>query len=225
MIFLQKAVLFLFALLVFSSSYAEFKIISRSKWGAQDSQTQKLKTVDEKMYRFVTLHFSASLAFKDCGPSVLQKYQQTLMESQKTLDLPFQFIIDTCGNIYQGQALNSLPFHSGSTLEYQKDGRLTDNPNYQNIGVLMMGPSDSDISVAQQAASVWLIEQLRLQFEIESLMSIEGIIKHTEQCSLRYVANSVTKTVVTTKQKEAFINITNFFSKHLLIDRQKSCLN
>jgi hypothetical protein len=144
------------------------------------------------------------------------------MAEQGLPDVPFQFLIDSCGNIYQGQELNWLPLHAGSTLEFQQQMILSMNPNFKNIGIALLSRSASQISTAQQAAAVWLIDTLRGQFSIQSLLDIEQLKKSMELCDSHYIANSFIKTTNSLEQNEAAKKIQKFFKDVVQLGRHNS---
>lgn len=219
--------LVLFMTCVYSSiTYAEFKIISRTEWGAKEAQSVRLKKVNELDYNIVTLHFVTGSEYAPCGEKVIQDFQKKMMDLSQTADVPFQFLIDSCGNIYQGQELNTLPFHSGSTMEYKNQKNLSLNPNFKNIGIVLLGQSSSQVSIPQQAASVWLIEQLHNQYDIESLLNIESLKNQIQLCQYSYVASDFNRSVISQEQKDAFRKISLFHREIMQIDQSASfCSN
>lgn len=214
----------LFTILFFFSvsSFAEFKIISRADWNAEAAQTARMKSVDPQAYNAVTLQFPVGAELSTCDSATILKYQKKLMTEQNLPDVPFQFLIDSCGNIYQGQELSTLPLHAGSTLEYQQQMLLPLNPNFQNIGIALLSRSASQISVAQQAAAVWLIDHLRGQLSLQSILDMEQLKKSVELCNYNYIANDYIKTTNTLEQNEAAKKIQKFFKDVVQLGRHNS---
>lgn len=214
----------LFTILFFFSvsSFAEFKIISRAEWNAEAAQMARMKTVDPQAYTAVTLQFPVGAELSTCDSTTILKYQKKLMTEQGLPDVPFQFLIDSCGNIYQGQELSTLPLHAGSTLEYQQKPMLSLNPNFQNIGIALISRSASQISVAQQAAAVWLIDHLRGQLSLQSIIDMEQLKKSIELCNYHYIANNFIKTTNSLEQDEAAKKIQKFFKDVVQLGRHNS---
>lgn len=204
------------------SSFAEFKIVTRAEWNAEAAQTAQMKPVDPQAYNAITLHFPVAAELNSCNFSTVLAYQKKIMTEQGLPDVPFQFLIDSCGNIYQGQELNTLPLHAGSTLEFQQQMLLSLNPNFQNIGIALLSRSASELSTAQQAAAVWLIDNLRGQFTIQSLMEIEQLKRSIELCNYQYIANGYIKTTNSFEQIKAAKKIQKFFKDVLQIGRHNS---
>lgn len=213
----------LFSILFFSvSSFADFKIIPRSEWKAQAAQSAQMKTVDPQAYNAITLHFPVGSELSECGSMTVLNYQKKLMTEQSLPDVPFQFLIDNCGKIYQGQELSTLPMHASSTLEFQQQLNVLLNPNFQNIGIALLSRSSSQVSTAQQAAAVWLIDTLRSQFNIQSIMQMEQLKRSVELCDYHFVANGYIKTVNSEEQNEAAKEIQKFFKHVFKIGRHNS---
>ncbi len=218
----MKTLFTIFIFFLATNSFAEFKIISRADWSALPAQTARMKTVEPQGYNALTLYFPTEADFRNCGSATIQNYQKKMMTETNLPDVPFQFLIDRCGNIYQGQELNTLPQHAGSTHEYIKQQTLTLNPNFQNMGVALLSHSSSDITVPQQAATVWLIDHLRGQYSLQSLMQIEELQRSVQLCGYHYVANGYLKTTNSAEQNEASRKILNFFKSVLPVGRHNS---
>ncbi len=204
------------------SSWAEFKIIPRTEWNAEAARSAQMIPVNPQAYDAITLHFPVGAELNECGSMTVLNYQKKMMTEQSLPDVPFQFLIDRCGNIYQGQELNSLPIHAGSTLEFMQQMDVSLNPNFQNIGIALLSRSSSQLSTAHQAAAVWLIDHLRGPLNIQSVMQMEQLKRSIELCDYQFVANGYIKTVNSEEQNEAAKGIQNFFRHVLQIGRHNS---
>lgn len=209
------------SLLFFSKANAQFKIIERVQWGAEESTNDSNVEVDPEDYTKITLHFVRSeYFFHDCEISNVANYQKNLIRTEKLVDVPFQFMVDSCGQIYEGRPQHLLPEHAGTTTAYLLDPtNIHLNPNYGNIGIGIMEGKIQKISVEQAGSTVWLIEQLRLQLPIQSLYQIESLKKSITACGDSYVAPPILTTALRPQQQESFEGISNFFVDTLSINR------
>jgi len=171
------------------------KIITRAEWGARPVITKETITEADKLkgagpitdysdygiqippYKRVILHnvnmmYEDGKDIKGCGVEQAQYLQNYEMDDGDVkADLGYNFIIDRCGNIYEGRSLNYFPSHAGATVEAVTRHDLTKDPDYGSIGIAFIGYSESSFTVEQVNSAKLLIKYLIECYGINKILT------------------------------------------------------
>ena len=102
-------------------SYEPLKIISREEWGSQ--LINNLKT--HQKVRYITIHHSGEIFSIDKHvPSYLKNLQTWSIKEKHWIDIPYHFVIDLEGKIYQARPIN-IP--GDTNTKYNPEGHLLIN--------------------------------------------------------------------------------------------------
>lgn len=199
--------IFLFSCLALSQEVSVPNIIKRAEWGARPVITKETITEEDKLkgagpvteysdygitivdYSRFVLH-NTNMMYEDkyndntdtrgCGVKQAKYIQDYEMDDGDVkADIGYNFVIDRCGNIYEGRSLSYFPSHSGATVESVEQGDITKDPDYGSIGIALISHSDEDLT-SEQIDSVKI-----LIIYYMSIYKIDKIITHTEvKCQL-----------------------------------------
>jgi len=188
--------------LAFSQEALVPNIIKRADWGARPVITKETITEEDKLkgagpiteysdYGITNIDYSrfilhnTNMMYEDkhvdnteprgCGSKQAKYIQDYEMdEGDVKADIGYNFVIDRCGNIYEGRSLSYVPSHSGATVEAIAQNDLTKDPDYGSIGIALISHSDEDLASEQVDAVKLLI------IYYMSIYKIDKIITHAE---------------------------------------------
>lgn len=184
------------------------KIITREEWGARPAITKETITEADKLkgagpiteysdygiqmpsYKRVIIHnvnmmYEDDKDIKGCGieqARYLQNYEMD--DGDIKADLGYNFIIDRCGNIYEGRSLYYFPSHAGATVEAVTRRDLTKDPDYGSIGVAFIGYSTSSFTAEQVGSAKLLIKYLIECYGINKILTHAEVKTQLEDGSL-----------------------------------------
>lgn len=88
---------------IVSESYAQVHIVTQAEWGGKDSISIEMKHT----IRYITIHHSGEIypVGKD-AITYLRNLQSWSRREKKWIDIPYHYLIDPSGVIYQGRLLS-----------------------------------------------------------------------------------------------------------------------
>ncbi len=157
-----------FNLFAQTNKLPEFKIIPRKAWG----WTPPPFTLKPQTIKRITIHHGGILFKKDEDPV---KYLRHLQEWSRTekhwMDIPYHYMIDLDGNIYEARQ-----------LKYPGDTNTTYNPRGHALICVMGNYEIQKPTQRQLDALAWLCAKLALKYHVP-LDSIKGHKDYAEtQC-------------------------------------------
>ncbi len=180
-------VIFLFgSLLGQTPKLPQFKIIPRKAWGWKPPTF----TLKPQKIKRITIHHSGILFKKDEDPI---KYLRHLQEWSRTekhwMDIPYHYMIDLNGNIYEARE-----------LKYPGDTNTTYNPRGHALICVMGNYEIQKPTQRQLEALAWLSAKLALKYHVP-LDSIKGHKDYAEtQCPgknlYRYLQDGTLKKLI-----------------------------
>ncbi|WP_456443777.1 peptidoglycan recognition protein family protein [Caldithrix abyssi] len=179
--FTLSTVLLVAALLTLSCQ-GSFKIVSAHDWGA----TPPPFTLPQHKIQHITIHHGGVEFSKDKDPVAYIKHLQDWSRKEKGwMDIPYHFLIDLDGNIYEGRDIR----YPGDT-----------NTNYDPTGhalVCVLGNFETQSPTQKQLRSLaWLCAELSKQYHVplknikshkdytETLCPGKNLYKHLQDGSL-----------------------------------------
>ncbi|MEN8137146.1 MAG: peptidoglycan recognition family protein [Bacteroidota bacterium] len=127
-------------------------IIKRSEWGWIPLEKDKLQSEITK----ITVHHGGVEFTKDKDPvASIQNLQKWSRESKNWIDLPYHFVIDLDGNIYEGRPIN---YPGDTNTEYDPAGHAL---------VEVMGNYEiQELNKKQKQSLVELLAYLKAEFKV-----------------------------------------------------------
>lgn len=169
--YFQFGLLCFFALLLASCTHAPVwqapRIIAPAEWGGTPADATRGKT---HMIKHITLHHGGVAFLRDRDPrQYLRNLQSWSRGEKKWMDIPYHYLIDLDGNIYEGRHID---FAGDTNTEYDPSGHA--------LIVVLGNYEEVEPNAAQLSAVVDMMTLLSLRYHVAP-ETIAGHKDHSAQ--------------------------------------------